>query len=249
MRRLVLLVLLLAPPALADTPGCPPNYGYSGYAAPSQWQYLPESHCGSEPMQSPIDISRPFGAERGKPIAVHYQTMPLTVVNSGHDFRIIPTRENSISVDGVEATLDNFHFHTPSEHTMDGRPRMAGEIHFVHIDAKTKKIFVIAVLLELSQEDNRALQPIIAQLPIRLCATKQTTVDLAPLLPATIASYYRYVGSLTTPACDGDVTFFVLPSPMRISRKQRDVLRTFGDNSRPLQPRHGRPITRVSPAR
>ena len=247
MRRLVLLALLLAPLTLADTPGCPPNYGYSGYASPSQWQYVPEWHCG-EPLQSPIDISRPFGSEKGRPIAVHYQTMPLTVMNSGHDFRVIPTRENSISIDGVDATLDNFHFHTPSEHTMNGDRPTAGEIHFVHKDAKTKKVFVIAVLLALAKNDNRALKPIIDQLPIHLCATKETKVDLAPLLPPTITSYYRYVGSLTTPGCDGDVTFYVLPTPMPISRKQRDVLRTFGDNSRPLQERHDRPITRVSSA-
>jgi carbonic anhydrase len=247
MRRLSLLVLLLAPLTLADTPGCPTNYGYSGYANPSQWQYLPGSLCGSEPLQSPIDISRPFGAERGKPITVRYQTMPLTVVNSGHDFRVIPTRENSISVDGVEATLDNFHFHTPSEHTMNGGRPTAGEIHFVHQDPKTKKIYVIAVLLQLAKRDNRALQPIIRQLPIRLCKTEETKIELAPLLPKTITSYYRYVGSLTTPKCDGNVTFYLLPSPMPISARQRDVLRTFGNNARPLQQRHGRPITRVRP--
>lgn len=246
MRRLTLLVLLLAPLMLADAPTCPPNYGYSGFANPSQWQYVPEWHCGSEPMQSPIDIRPPFVTERGKPITVRYQTTPVTVKNSGHDFRVLPKESNSISFDGVEATLDNVHFHTPAEHIINGRLPLAGEIHFVHKDANGK-VFVIAVLLQLAAGDNDKLQPIIRELPIHLCGSKDATIPLAALLPKTITSYYRYVGSLTTPACDGDVTFLVLPSPMPISERQRNVLRTFGNNARPLQARHDRPIAQVSP--
>lgn len=248
MRRLSLLVLLLAPLLLADAPTCPPNYSYAGFTNPSQWQYVPEWHCGSEPMQSPIDIRPPFATERGKPITIDYKTTAVTVKNSGHDFRVIPKQPNSISVDGVEATLDNFHFHTPAEHTMFGRKRMAGEIHFVHKDANGK-VFVIAVLLDVVNARNAALEPILRELPIQLCGSKEATIALATLLPKTITSYYRYVGSLTTPACDGDVTFFVLRSPMPISERQRRVLRTFGDNARPLQERHDRPIASVLPAR
>ncbi len=80
--------------------------------------------------------------------------MPLLVMNSGHDFRVIPTRPNSISVGEVFATLDQFHFHTPSEHRLHGRPNTAGEIHFVHTDPVTHKHFVIAVLLRLARMDN-----------------------------------------------------------------------------------------------
>lgn len=248
MRRLLLILTIpLAVTALADSPKCPPNYGYAGYMLPSQWQFVKEWKCGTEPLQSPIDVSRPSAIEHNMPITVHYQTMPLTVMNSGHDFRVSPTRPNSISVGEVSATLDQFHFHTPSEHRINSRPNTAGEIHFVHTDPDTHKHFVIAVLLELARPDNAALQPIIDQLPITLCASRETTIELAPLLIETIRAYYRYVGSLTTPGCDGDVTFFVVSTTMPVSKKQRDVLRRFGDNARPLQPRKERAITQVVP--
>jgi carbonic anhydrase len=248
MRGLLLALLFLHPAfAFADLPTCPPNYGYSGYLVPTQWQFVKEWKCGTEPLQSPIDVARPWTPEHGDPITVSYEAMPLTVMNSGHDFRVIPTRPGSISVGGVIANLDQFHFHTPSEHTLGSRRPTAGEIHFVHTDPNTHEHYVIAVLLELSRKDNPAFQPIIDQLPIDLCASKESPTRLEPLLPEKIATYYRYVGSLTTPACDGDVTFFVLPTTMPISRKQRQALRRFGDNARPQQPRNGRPITLVVP--
>lgn len=247
--RGLLLALLFTPAlvAFADSSACPPNYGYSGYLAPSEWQFVAEWKCGTEPLQSPIDVAQPWTQERGIPITVSYRAMPLTVMNSGHDFRVIPTEPGSITVGDVTANLEQFHFHTPSEHTFGGHRATAGEIHFVHRDPNTKKIYVIAVLLQRSRTDNPALQPIIDQLPISLCASTKSATPFEPLLPETITTYYRYVGSLTTPACDGDVTFFVLPTTMPISRRQIRLLRHFGENARPLQPRNGRPITQVVP--
>jgi carbonic anhydrase len=242
--------LLLSAVALADDPSCPPNYGYSGYMPPSQWTYVTKWKCGaSVPMQSPIDVTQPSSTQQNKPITVRYVAMPLTVRNSGHDYRVIPTRANSISVGNVNATLGEFHFHVPAEHKINSEAFDA-EIHFVHVDTSTtpNKIYVIAVLLRRRSAANPALQPIIDQLPLNLCASKDSTTNFAPLLTSPIKSYYRYVGSLTTPACDGDVTFFVIPTSMPIGDQQLAALRRFGDNARtPLQPRNGRAIIRVVP--
>jgi carbonic anhydrase len=256
MRRLLLtLLVLLSTPLLAEVVAaktCPPNFGYSGYMPPSQWRFVPEWKCGTEPLQSPIDIAMPFTSERNKAITISYHPMQVTVKNSGHDFRVIPSGENTMSVvvDGetVTATLDQFHFHTPSEHTMAGRPRAAGELHFVHVEPQTQKVYAIAVLLTSTTQANTNFNSIFARLPLNLCATATTNVDLKALLPATIGTYYRYTGSLTTPACDGDVTFFVLPNPMPMGAQQLETLRRFGDNARiPMEPRNNRPIVYVTP--
>jgi carbonic anhydrase len=251
MRKYALtLAILFSAVALADDSSCPPNYGYSGYMPPSQWRYVTKWKCASTvPMQSPIDVTQPSGTQHNKPITVQYVAMPLTVKNSGHDYRVIPTRVNSISVGDVHATLAEFHFHAPAEHRIN-HETFDAEIHFVHTDTSTtpNKIYVIAVLLRSRPAPNPALQPIFNQLPINLCGSKESATDFAPLLTNPITSYYRYTGSLTTPACDGDVTFFVIPTAMPIGAQQLAALRLFGPNARtPLQPRNGRPIIRVLP--
>ena len=257
MRKYFALSILVAAAALADSPTCPPNYSYNGFTQPLQWQYVSGWHCNSG-QQSPINIAGQFGQERNKPISVAYQTAaPVFVRNSGHDFRVIPKfpQNNRISVAGIgPVTLDNVHFHLPAEHAIlaqPGQPRLDGEIHFVHTDnSNPPRIFVIAVLLS-KTGNNTALQPIIDQLPINLCAQKETTINLAallPQLPQRITTYYRYIGSLTTPKCDGNVTFFVVPEVKPIGPLQHTRLHAFGDNSRPLQNRmSGTTITRVTP--
>jgi len=174
--------------------------------------------------------------------------MKLTVANSGYDFRVMPTLSGWISFPGVDrAVLVQFHFHVPSEHTFNGQPQTVGEIHFLNVDAITGKRYVIAVLLRADPAENAALQPIFNQLPLHLCQKRITTIDFASILPSTITTYFRYVGSLTTPKCDGDVTFFVLPVLMPIGPHQLAALHQFGENARPPQPRLGRPIFQVSP--
>lgn len=247
MRRALALIFLFAPLTAFAQTGCPASFDYSGFAPPGQWQYVEGWKCATGP-QSPIDISEPYASDRNKTIAVHYPTMKLTVQNSGYDFRVPATREAWITFPGVaRAVLVQFHFHVPSEHTMNGQPQTAGEIHFLNVDAITGKRYVIAVLLRPDTAENPALQPIFNQFPLHLCQKKITNIDFASILPSTITAYYRYVGSLTTPKCDGDVTFFVLPNLMPIGPHQLAALHQFGENARPPQPRGGRTITKVTP--
>jgi carbonic anhydrase len=246
------LLFVFATAALAETPTCPPNYSYSGFTQPAQWRYVEDWECDPVefPLQSPINIAGTFNEQRDKPITITYQPMLLTVKNSGHDFRVMPTLLNTISVDDIEsATLDNFHFHTPAEHTILGQARLDGEIHFVHKDDKTGRTIVIAILLRaIGANNNVKLQPIIDQLPVDLCDSEITPVTLQPLLTSPITTYYRYIGSLTTPKCDGDVTFFVVPAVMGIGQSQLTALRRFGDNARvPPMDRNGREIIYVRP--
>jgi len=250
MRRLLLTLLVLCsttiladdpPPAPEAAAMCPPDYGYSGYLPPAQWKFVEAWDCGKETVQSPIAISGPYVDEFNKPVFVGYhqdRDLP-TVMNSGHDFRVFPPRpsapekENWISGTDLRARLVEFHFHVPAEHTLDG-VRYDAEMHLVHINPTTSKIYVIAVLLRKGDAPNTALQPVFEQLPLNLCKTATAKLDLTGLLPKTIHNYYRYIGSLTTPPCTGGVTFFVLPVPMDIGAAQLTTLHHFGENARPL---------------
>ncbi|MEK6371532.1 MAG: carbonic anhydrase family protein [Acidobacteriota bacterium] len=61
-------------------------------------------------------------------------------------------------------------------------------------------------------------------------------MDFAKLLPKTVASYYTYAGSLTTPPCTESVTWYV-DAGARKTLAPRDLarLRALGENARPIQ--------------
>ena len=49
-------------------------------------------------------------------------------------------------------------------------------------------------------------------------------------------SYYRYMGSLTTPPCSEGVNSFVLTQPITVSAEQVEwFAKAVGENARPLQ--------------
>ncbi len=69
-----------------------------------------------------------------------------------------------------------------------------------------------------------------------------TSVDASTLLPAD-KGYYTFRGSLTTPPCSEDVTWFVLKQPVEISKPEQAAFATkYAHNARPVQPLNGRAV-------
>src|SRR5229473_2073343 len=133
---LAALVALFAATLFADSPNCPVNYGYSGFAPPSQWKYLPDSEaCGSGKTQSPVRLTNAKSV-LGDGLRFDYHRSSVKLLNSGHDFRVtMPDEVNNLLFLPGDTTagyrLENFHFHAPNEHVLPGHP-FAGEIHLVH---------------------------------------------------------------------------------------------------------------------
>jgi carbonic anhydrase len=102
---------------------------------------------------------------------------------------------------------------------------------------------VLGVLIEEGAE-NPAFATVWGYLPTAANRerTAPTVVDPSTLLPAD-RSYYRYMGSLTTPPCTEGVHWLVLRAPVALSAAQiakyRSVIR---DNNRPVQPLNRRRI-------
>ncbi|GJQ22764.1 MAG: hypothetical protein HBSAPP01_05540 [Candidatus Brocadia sapporoensis] len=66
-------------------------------------------------------------------------------------------------------------------------------------------------------------------------------IDANQLLPANVINYYHYSGSLTTPPYSEIVNWFILKTPITISKVQVDTFKSiFKKSARPIQPRHGR---------
>jgi carbonic anhydrase len=135
---------------------------------------------------------------------------------------------NWIDRNGRRHELVQFHFHTPSEHAINGE-HAAIEIHLVH-EGADGDLCVVAVFGEVSES---------SRWPSDLSAPLQ----LGWLLPGS-TTRYAYSGSLTTPPFTEGVDWSVLSGMVTVCREWVDQFRTrYGSNNRSLQPLNGRVIT------
>jgi carbonic anhydrase len=152
----------------------------------------------------------------------------------------VPAGAAYILLGGVHWNLMQFHWHTPSEHELEGRDTPL-EMHFVHRRADGA-LLVVAVLMERGRK-NRAVEPIFAQLPEAGRTRAVPDLRLKDLLPDERESF-RYSGSLTTPPFSEPVQFIVFAEPVNVSRAQISAFQEhFPDgNSREVQPLNGREV-------
>jgi len=242
MARQSLLFALLLPSALAFADEAA-HWGYQGEVGPAHWAALkPEyQQCKLGKTQSPIDIR---GAKMAALPAIEfsYQAVPLHLINNGHTIQASVPAGSFITVGSQRLELLQFHFHHPSETELNGH-RFPLELHLVHQDAQGK-LAVVAVLLA-DGPANAALEGLWKYLPKeqgKESAPEGVTVDPSGLLPANRA-YFTFPGSLTTPPCSEDVTWYVLRTPVRLSKPQVSAFaQLYPDNARPVQPPHGRTV-------
>jgi carbonic anhydrase len=139
---------------------------------------------------------------------------------------------------GVVYELQQFHFHTPSEHTVDGKAAPM-EAHFVHRSADGK-LAVVAFLLK----EGTTTSPFAVVLDA-LPATgekRNVEVDLPAILPAD-HWHFAYSGSLTTPPCSEEVQWIVMRGKDVVSKAALEAFRGhYAKNARPVQPQHGRTV-------
>ena len=211
------------------------------------------------PQQSPVDIRvRNVTRRRGLPqLAVRYSTDTAVSVRY---VRRDDTAADGCSTRGVEETeeidvkpgagwidyagtrynLLQFHFHTPSEHTVEGRHAPL-EMHLVHQSAAGVRLVISVLLVEgRSSEPDRVLQ----QLPLECSEPLEVRhLDLRALIPTNLSTV-RYTGSLTTAPYTEGVLWF-LTAPKTVSAEGIEHFQTLfpeGD-FRPTQPLNGRTLT------
>ena len=250
-KGVVLVLSLLALGACRSAPAGEADWSYRGETGPQHWGDLKPEYALAKTgrQQSPIDI-RPASAfpRDAAPIEVTYEPTTMEVLNNGHTIEDDYHGGGSIRVDGHEYALAQFHVHTPSEHTVDGR-HFPMEMHLVHRDADGN-LAVVAVLIA-EGERNAALarlEPHVPAEPCRSDPVEGVQVNAAELLPPSLASY-RYSGSLTTPPCTEGVAWFVLRQPIEASQDQLARFHgIMGDNNRPTQPLNDRRLTAAGAA-
>ncbi len=232
------------------------EWGYQGEVGPAFWGGLDESFalCDVGQTQSPIDVAfGDVGAGALPDFALDYAPTPVVLLNNGHAVEVEVQTGSFLRLDDDLLELLQFHFHAPSEHTLEGRS-FAMELHLVHLCGRcffrneAGALAVIGVLIE-EGEENAAFARFWDALPGRAGSEVDAGVslDLYEVLPRDRTAY-RYAGSLTTPPCSEGVTWLLLKQPITLSAEQIDAFKAVlaGSccpfNNRPVQPLNGRQI-------
>lgn len=229
-----------------------PHWGYEAEEGPASWGKLTPkwAACSDGKAQSPVDIDKARKADlpalkaEFRPAElkiVHHEHM-ADVVNTGHSIQVNYTEGDKLKLGNEEFELLQYHFHSPSEHTVAGK-QYPMEMHMVHKSAEGK-LAVVGVFIEEGQA-NAAFDPVWANLPQSKATEhhlEHVKVDVNKFLPASTASY-RYTGSLTTPPCSENVKWTVMATPIQLSKQQIDAFRSImKGNNRPTQKLYGRAI-------
>ncbi|RVX11956.1 Alpha carbonic anhydrase 1, chloroplastic [Vitis vinifera] len=205
-------------------------FTYTGQMGPANWGKLhPQfQECVVGKSQSPVDIitNKTELNPNLKPLSRNYRPGKSTLVNNGFNVGVRFDEDVGVLlVDGKNYSLKQMHWHSPSEHRIDGLQYPA-ELHLVH-RTDDGNIAVVGILYQYGDAD-----PLLSKLKNKLdelakdvCASnEQSQVSLGQ---------WTLSSSGETPADISKDQVAALKAPLNSDCK---------DNSRPLQPLNGRRI-------
>ena len=215
------------------------HWGYEGATGADMWGGLDPSFavCDTGVQQSPIDLAGAIPAGGGG-LEIQWQPTDGEVVDNGHTIQVNMAEGNTITLEGREFSMLQFHFHLPSEHTVEGGVYPM-EVHFVH-QAEEGDLAVVGVFMD-AGEAHAAVQAIWDAIPgVDEAPAPLAGIDPNAFLPGG-RSYFRYAGSLTTPPCSEVVSWVVMTESIAVSQAQVDAFAAlYPMNARPVQPLHRR---------
>lgn len=252
------------------------NHDPGALIGPSHWAGIDPGFgaCGTGVHQSPVNIETAHvGVFRGPALQLKYDASELAIGNTGHviEVKIPPGVDDVLQIGGDRYRLTQYHFHTTSEHTINGRHADV-EGHFVHTNAAGETA-VVGVLYRIGPRPNRLLETILRMAPETSGAEgspigEANPADLFRGLDGTCAkrgqvqvdTFYTYDGSLTTPGCTENVHWYMSYGSGHVSRvavtRFHAVVAKFANyggyanDNRPVQPLNGRVVQlRVGPKR
>lgn len=222
------------------------KWGYSGETGPSFWGELDPSFrlAKTGKHQSPIDINTKKTPVAALPeLKFDYRRERISAINNGHTIQHNEAPGSFLYIGDDKFSLEQFHVHSPSEHTIDG-VHFDLEIHFVH-KSDSAGVAVVSVLVH---ADNTAVLdlPVYNELPtqpneiVELDATR----NASDYLPRN-RDYFSYSGSFTTPPCTEQVRWIVMKqsigAPQNLIDRYAAILKS---NNRPIQMLNDRAVKR-----
>ncbi|KAF9684776.1 hypothetical protein SADUNF_Sadunf04G0153400 [Salix dunnii] len=245
------------------------DYNPNGEKGPAHWGSIhPQwGACSNGSMQSPIDL-----LDETLDVVSHsgslnrsYKPGNATLRNRGHDIMLEWERgAGSIEINGTEYVLNQCHWHTPSEHAINGEKYISDinfpvplflsiamfalELHMVH-ESLDGKVAVVGIMYKIGRPDS-FLSSLKKQLQsVAGSYERETVVGVVDPRNIKIGSrkYYRYIGSLTTPPCTENVLWTMVKEVRTATSDQIRLLRVAvhddaDTNARPLQALNGRSV-------
>jgi carbonic anhydrase len=234
------------PPEEIPTTEKAKHWSYGGEEGPAHWGELALENrpCSAGLQQSPIDLSSALPASVAAPKPQWIPARGGLAINNGHTIQVDLGAAGGIELDGATYALKQFHFHHPSEHTIDGKA-FPLELHLVHA-ASDGRLAVIGILFH-EGSANPALEAVWATAPAKEGKAAVTfEIDASRFMPKGAAAF-RYEGSLTTPPCSETVRWTVMAEPQTASASQIAAFSAlFPWNARPVQPLNRRYVLKTS---
>ncbi|XP_073448252.1 receptor-type tyrosine-protein phosphatase gamma isoform X1 [Aquarana catesbeiana] len=225
------------------------SYSVTGVYGPEHW-VMASPDCGGL-HQSPIDIVDYTASMKDEYRELTLEgfenesSNKTWMKNTGKTVAILLKDDYFISGAGLPGRFkaEKVEFHwghsnasAGSEHSINGR-RFPVEMQIFSYNPDDfdsfgaaildkRLIAAMSVFFQASQRNNPALDPIIHGLKGVVHHEKETFLDpfvLRDLLPASLGSFYRYTGSLTTPPCSEIVEWVVFSRPVPISYQQLEA--------------------------
>jgi carbonic anhydrase len=231
----------------------PAHWGYAGDEGAAHWSSLSTAYeACADTQQSPIDLTQPSVGSASW--AMNYRKTGLTIahhehvtdiLDNGHTIQVTVNEGSTLTTASGTYMLKQFHFHTPSEHTIDGQT-FPMEVHFVH-QSSDGRFAVLAVFVDVGPA-NENLAMLIDNFPAAKGDTHtrpEVVLELGRHLPPEKLAL-NYVGSFTTPPCTENVEWVALIKPVPASSEQIAAFAArLHQNNRPIQSLNGRAIARV----
>jgi carbonic anhydrase len=219
------------------------HWAYAGHEGPDNWGTLDPANaaCSIGKRQSPIDI-RDATTSALPALKFDYKSVELNIIDNGHTIQVNYAPGSTLTAGGKTYALKQFHFHHPSEEHVNGQGYDM-VAHLVHADADGH-LAVVAVLFKTGNA-SALIDQIWNNVPTekdKAVEVSGATINAGDLLPSD-RGYFTFSGSLTTPPCSEDVTWFVLKSTSSLSPGQLAAFsKLYSNNARPIQPTNGREI-------
>ena len=223
------------------------HWGYDANDGPAVWGSMDDAWraCAKGREQSPIDLTDATNIElpaveihtpSEQEVEVLNQAGVIHELDNGHTIQINARTGETMTVGDKTYALVQFHFHAPSEHTVDGN-HFPMEMHFVH-QAEDGALAVVGVLID-EGAPNPGIVPLWTHLPEGPGA--ETTIEIPAgfadhIFPGVGTGFYHYDGSLTTPPCSEGVEWYIRKTPTQLSKDQIATFTAVYDhNNRPVQ--------------
>ncbi|KAG1655620.1 hypothetical protein FOA52_008834 [Chlamydomonas sp. UWO 241] len=214
-----------------------PKAGNSGYAASAPRTGFKYDDLVSDGetlvvMNTGHNIQVQFDGTMFGEILVPNRGLPESTV---HDVLNYPASEMTSMAKGYPV---QFHFHTKSEHTMEG-VYFPLEMHIVNVVPGSELpgcgamcIVPVGVMFRETLEDNPVIETILSYASMRegevTVVPKGVSINLSELIPASgNGKVLQYAGSLTTPPCQEGFLWHVFAQASYMSRKQLDQIMTI----------------------